>query len=83
MGRHVEDSYLVDLLNQAYLNQEENCYFCMRFNCNFCQRTLYFEEELREKKFNSENPHVQNWFIIYFRKNHNKITIFSVKKQDD
>ena len=55
----------------------------MRFNCNFCQRTLYFEEELREKKFNSENPHVQNWFIIYFQKNHNKITIFSVKKQDD
>ena len=80
MGRHVEHSYLAELLNQDYLNQVENCYFCMRLNCNFCQTTLSFEEELRNKKFNSENSHVQNWFIIYFQKNRNKITIFPVKK---
>ena len=46
MGRHVERLYLVDLLNQCYLNQEENCYFCKKSKCILCQRTLSFEEEL-------------------------------------
>ena len=46
----------------------------------FFSRTLTFEEELRNKKFNSRNSHVKNWFIIYFQKNHNQITVFPVKK---
>ena len=78
MGRHVECSYLADLLNQCYLNQEENCYFCKKCNCIFCHRTLSFEEELRNKGFNSKHSKVQNWFIIYFQKNYNVITVFPV-----
>ena len=63
------------------LNQEVNCYFCEKSKCIFFfSRTLTFEEELRNKKFNSRNSHVKNWFIIYFQKNHNQITVFPVKK---
>ena len=46
----------------------------------FSQRTLSFEEEMLKNKFNSRNSHVKKWFIIYFQKNHNKITIFPLKK---
>ena len=49
MGRRVSRSYIVELLNQLYLNQENNFYFCMKTACIFCQTTLCFEEELREK----------------------------------
>ena len=56
MGRWVTRSYLVEMVNQAYLNQERNCYFCF----------THYEEELRDKKFNNKNSHVKNWFVIYF-----------------
>ena len=49
MGRRVSRSYIVELLNQLYLNQENDFYFCMKTACIFCQTTLCFEEELREK----------------------------------
>ena len=78
MGQHVERSCLVDFLNQCYLSQEENCCFCKKSNCIFCQRTLSFEEDLRNKGFNSKHLKVQNWFITYFEKSYNVITAFPV-----
>ena len=49
MVRWVIPSYLQEMVNQAYLGQEINCYFCSKSNCNFCQKTSHYEEDLREK----------------------------------
>ena len=49
----------------------------MQTYCIFCQVTLCFEEELREKKFNSGNSKVENWFIVYCKENTNKVTRFT------
>ena len=81
MGRWVARSYLQEMVSQAYLDQEIICYFCSKSNCNFCRKTLHYEEELRDRKINTENSHVENWFIIYFLKNNDRITIFPVKKR--
>ena len=69
------------MVNQAYLNQEKNCFFCSKLDCDFCQKTSQYEEELRDKKFNTANSHIQNWFIIYFLKDNDRISIFPVKKE--
>ena len=81
MDRWVTCSYLQEMVNQAYLDQEKNFYFCSKSNCDFCQKTLHYEEELRDKKFNTNNSHIKNWSIIYFLKNIDRITIFPVKKR--
>ena len=81
MGRWVARSYLQEMVSQAYFDQEIICYFCSKSNCNFCQKTLHYEEELRYKKINTDNSHVKNWFFIYFLKNNDRITIFPVKKR--
>ena len=49
MVQWVTPSYLQEMVNQAYLGQEINCYFCSKSNCNFCQKTSHYEEDLREK----------------------------------
>ena len=41
MGRWVTRSYLVEMVNQAYLNQE------IKSNCDFCQTRIHYEEELK------------------------------------
>ena len=46
-------SYLIDLVNQCYKNQEENFYFCFKVNCVFCSTSSNIEEELRKNKFNT------------------------------
>ena len=56
--------YLKQMVNQAYLNQEKNYFFCSKSDCDFCQKTSQYEEELSDKKFNTANSHIQNWFII-------------------
>ena len=81
MGLWVSRSYLQEMVSQVYLDQEIICYFCSKSNCNFCQKTLHYEEELRYKKINTDNSHVKNWFFIYFLKNNDRITIFPVKKR--
>ena len=47
MGPWVTRSYLQKMVNQAYLDQEINCYFCSESNVNFCQKTSHYEEELK------------------------------------
>ena len=54
----------------------------MQTSCIFCQVTLCFEEELREKKINSENSKVENWFIVYCKENTNKVTLFTFKMEE-
>ena len=43
MGWHVKRSYLIDLINQSYIDQEKNCRYCYFL---FCQRTQNLEGEL-------------------------------------
>ena len=66
MGRWVARSYLQEMVSQAYLDQEIICYFCSKSNCNFCQKTLHYEEELRDKKINTDNSHVKTGFLFTF-----------------
>ena len=80
MGRHAKRSYLIDLVNQSHIDQEKNCHFCSKSNCSFWQRNQNLEGELREKEFHVKNTKVKNWFIIYFQKDNNKITVFPVSK---
>ena len=47
MGPWGTRSYLQKMVNQAYLDQEINCYFCSKSNVNFCQKTSHYEEELK------------------------------------
>lgn len=70
MSRHVTRLYLIELVNQAYLNQENNFFFWFKSDCNICQATQCFEEELRKDEFNSDNLHIKKWFIIYLQKHH-------------
>ena len=78
MGQHVKRSYLIDLVNQSYIDQEKNCRFCSKSDFLFCQRSQNLEGELREKEFNVKNANVKKWFIIYLKKDNNKITVFPV-----
>ena len=81
LGRWETRSYLKQMVNQAYLNQEKNWFFCSKSDCYFCHKNYQYEEELRDKEFNTTNSHIQNWFIIYFLKDNDRITIFPVKKR--
>ena len=67
MGRIITRSYIVDLINKLYVNQENNCYFCQKSSCYFCAASYYFEQQLREKKFNSDNANINEWFMFNLR----------------
>ena len=60
MGQHVKSSYLIDLVNQSYIDQEKNCHFCSKSDCLFCQTTQNLEGGLREKEFNAKNANVKS-----------------------
>ena len=67
-------------MNQSYIDQEKIFCFCLRSICIFCKRTVSLEEELRKKGFNAENANVKKWFLNYFQRNKNEITIFPALK---
>ena len=50
MGRHVNRSYIKDLVNQFYLNKKKIFNFCLKSNCVFCKRSIILQSELRKKK---------------------------------
>ena len=77
MVRTVDRSYLIDLVNPCYKNQEENCYFCFKVHCVFCN-TSSIEEELRRNKFNTQNASVLIWRILYSKTS--QLTIFAAIK---
>ena len=64
MGRIVDREYLVSCLNQCYVEQENNCYFCFGGRCQFCRRTEVLEHQLCVKKFNGKNADVMLWLIL-------------------
>ena len=65
----VDRQYLIEFMNQCYVDQENNCGFCKKKSkYHFCKRTLLVEEELRLKKFNFERAHVNDWTIKYSKK---------------
>ena len=45
MVRYVKRKYIIDLINQSYINQEENCNFCFKSNCLFCKRSTELEKQ--------------------------------------
>ena len=78
MVRYVKRKYIIDLINQSYINQEENCNFCFKSNCLFCKRSTELEKQLRDRGFNTRYSKQKKWFIIYYQ-NH-QITVFPVSK---
>ena len=65
MVRTVDSNYLVDLVDQCYRNQEENCFFCYKTNCVVCNATFNIQEELRKNSFNSDINRVVFWENFY------------------
>lgn len=51
MGRIVDREYLVSCLNQYYLDQKNNCYYCFKMRCRFCRKVEVFQYQLCLKKF--------------------------------
>ena len=54
--------------------------FAIKENVLFVKKTHFFEEELRNRWFNTSNSHVLIWNITYMRKNMNNVCLRSVSK---
>ena len=68
MARIVDRHYLVDFLNQCYVEQEGNCSFCIKGGFHICQRSLLVESELRLKLINFERASTLLWAIKYSKR---------------
>ena len=53
MVRYVKRKYIIDLIDESYINQEENFNFCYKSNCLFCKRSTELEKQLRDRGFNT------------------------------
>ena len=62
MGRIIKRSYIVDLINKLYINQE--LLFLSKIEFLFLR---CIEQQLREKKLNSDNPNINEWFMVKLR----------------
>ena len=51
--RIISRELLNDMLDEHYKQQENFCSFYRKSNCSFCQRTYFFEDELRNHKFST------------------------------
>ena len=78
--RIVTRQYLIELLDEHYKQQQNFCSFYNQRKCTFCQKTDFFEEELRTCRFNTSNSHVLIWNITYMRKNTNIVCLRPVSK---
>ena len=77
MVRRVKREYIIDLVNQSYINQEKNCSFCLKLNCLFGKRSTALEKQLRNRGFNTRYAKQKKWFVIY---QNYRITLFPVSK---
>lgn len=59
MRRIVSRKFVVEYVNQLYINQENYCCFCQNSSCKHCWATYLFDWELRIKKFNRDNSTVK------------------------
>ena len=75
MTRIVHRFYIMELIDQFYIEQERNYYFCHKYNCRFCKRSLTAENELRRMGFNFENKPMMVWTISYCKKDLDTFTI--------
>ena len=78
MVRTVDRSYLIDLVNQCYKNQEDNCYFCFKVDCVFCNTSSNNEEELKKKSLILKTLVYLFWRILYSKTS--QLTIFAATK---
>ena len=76
--RFVSRDFLNDMLDEYYKQLEKVCFFCHKSNYCFCQRSYFFEEELRNCKFSTLNLGVLVWKITYLKKNPNIVTLHPV-----
>ena len=65
MSRLVDRHYLVSLLNQCYLDQQNNCNLCFERSCKFCEKTQRVKYQLSLKNYNGVNANVELWLILY------------------
>ena len=68
--RIVTRQYLIELLHEYYKQQQSFCSFYNQRKSTFCQKTIFFEEELRNCQFN----------LTYMRKNTNMVCLRPVSK---
>ena len=69
MGRDVKRNFLINLYDQFYIEQQQNCIFCLNSDCRYCLQTLNLQEEFLRNKFSTENRTHDDWLMIYFRNN--------------
>ena len=77
MVRSVNRQYLIQLVEQCYIDQENNFFFCGDYNCKFCKESKNVEEKLR-KKINALNSEVVNWKVTYYKNDPTVLAIFPV-----
>ena len=77
MPRIIDREYLIDLLNQCYCKQEDDCLFCFGTNFKYCKKSVIVEE-FRKNKFNSSNSGVILCKIVYYRNDPSVLTIILV-----
>ena len=78
--RIVSREFLNDMLDEYYKNF---CPFCRKSNCCFCQRSYFFEEELRNCKLSTLNSGVLIWKITFMKKNPNIVTLRPVSTNEN
>ena len=78
--RIVTRQYLIELLDEYYKQKQNFCSFYNQRKCIFSQKNSFFEEELRNRRFNISNSHVLIWNITYMRKNTNIVCLRPVLK---
>ena len=65
MVRYVDRLYIIELIDQNYINQERNCNFCSKLNCTFCQISTDLEKQLRDVGFNTKYSNQRKWRVPY------------------
>ena len=77
MTRIVDRFHIMELIDQCYIEQKRNYYFCHKYNCRFSKRSLTAENELRRMGFNFENKPMMVWTISYCKKD---LDIFTIRR---
>ena len=71
----VSREYLVDLLDEYYKQRQNFFSFCNKKSVLFVKKRFFFEEELKNRMFNTANSEVLIWSISYDKKNANIVRI--------
>ena len=79
MVRSVNRQYLIQLVEQCYIDQENNClfFFVVIATANLLRNQKMLKKNFEKKKINTLNSEVVNWKVTY-KNDPTALAIFSV-----